>query len=856
MLGLSRFAGPGAAQTEDLGSLPASEQSLMSSHARYQPLPTGDDVNQGEVGSGKCLCTRSGPFNLLVGLVVCANAVFIGLEADLGLLGPTGPHWSGFEKDLRAVGVDGLGPNEIESELSQGIQADAAVKAKVQNALNSSLPKSINIQSDLELPAGAEQLRPAAYTLCEYGFVLFYLFEMLVRLCDLGCRDYCGSPWMPLDVGVCSTGVADLVLPFFLEGNGERLWLLPLFRVLRVLRLLKLFQVSQGLRIIGRSFMKAFSVVVLVGLVVLILDFGLAVILTSLVGQRAFLWAGEDRISIDAWFGSVGKTMQTLFSIQTLSGWDHIAAILGEVMPLSVLVPCLVLYMMLCCFAVIGLITSVIGDSFAAAQRRESKLCELGMQLRRCETTRAFAHLFASYARSNPSSISKPEFEAALSAAPVEKMLQQVDVVTSNQDLLRLYDELGQDPAFANNIKVEHLAEAATNLTGSAQAFSIFELKRSIQGMRFEIAARGDAAAKHAETHQESHKTTRQVVGQVGDVQKEMASIRQDITSLSLQVSAVMAKCEAQEQEKRDHGEAMSTINKKLAALSDQFAAQSATGLKIDAIASQLAVQSTMNGKVDALTVQLATQAMATAKIEALMEQVSAQLIGLHTSSSDKVQQMLQVEEPSLPAELRTSEPAAEPESSAMFSEFDILEANRQQHLLQAASEPAQPPSTQNVDNGATASSAAEQVAANAEDKDEDSAQAEAESAALIAELSKAAAAREHQMPLETLPEVQLSSTPSAAPEPASSAFLEMAGEPWAAAFDNAVQQQPQLQESWASFPDATGLGAPGSVPQSGSGAEPEQEAAADAPTGPTDLFKAFEGLEGTVPNSGAGSSS
>ncbi|CAJ1394092.1 unnamed protein product [Effrenium voratum] len=152
---------------------------------------------------------------------------------------------------------------------------------------------------------------------------------------------------------------------------------LPFLRLLRVLRLLKLFQICQPLRIIGRGVVKAFAVVVLVGMVVLVLNFGLSVILTTLVGQRSMLWADETTEDIATWFGSIGRSMQTLFTIQTLAGWDNIANVLGTVYPSTVVVPLIVLYMMVCVFAVVGLITSVISDSFMASQQRELKSREL-----------------------------------------------------------------------------------------------------------------------------------------------------------------------------------------------------------------------------------------------------------------------------------------------------------------------------------------------------------------------------------------------------------------------------------------------------------------------------------------------
>lgn len=90
---------------------------------------------------------------------------------------------------------------------------------------------------------------------------------MLLRLCDLGCRRYmCRYAWMPLDMAVVTTGLMDLSLPFFLDQEVERMSVLPFLRLLRVLRLLKLFQVCQPLRIVGRGVLKAFTVVLLVGL--------------------------------------------------------------------------------------------------------------------------------------------------------------------------------------------------------------------------------------------------------------------------------------------------------------------------------------------------------------------------------------------------------------------------------------------------------------------------------------------------------------------------------------------------------------------------------------------------------------
>ena len=47
---------------------------------------------------------------------------------------------------------------------------------------------------------------------------------------------------------------------------------------------------------------------------------------------RGVLLADEQGAEVVSWFGSIGRSMQTLFSIQTLSGWDPLAGIVAVAM--------------------------------------------------------------------------------------------------------------------------------------------------------------------------------------------------------------------------------------------------------------------------------------------------------------------------------------------------------------------------------------------------------------------------------------------------------------------------------------------------------------------------------------------
>ncbi|CAK8999191.1 unnamed protein product [Durusdinium trenchii] len=667
MQGLGRLA-----HSDDSPGPPASGSALLE-NSMYQPVPTSEYFDGMPSDEPRCWSTRGGLFNLVVGLVVCANAVLMAVEADLGLLGPTGPTWSGLETDLDSAHAVRKIQHGLESEIKYGINQDQVLKDSLQEKLNATLHKSIAFNSELSLPAGAGPLRFAAYTVCEYFFVLFFLCEMLLRLCDLGCRRYlCRYAWMPLDAAVVLTGLMDLSLPFFLDAEVERMSVLPFLRLLRVLRLLKLFQVCHPLRIIGRGVLKAFSVVILVGLVVLVLNFGLAIILTTLIGQRSALAETNSASQVNyhgqlvLWFGSIGRSMQTLFTIQTLAGWEHIATVLGNIYPSGIVVPMIVLYMMICCFAVVGLITSVISDSFVTAQQRDQKAREAAKDMKRGTASMELGRHFIDYGRTIPGFINRKELEAALQEPFVSQVLNSMEVPANKVDILKLFDKFNKEASFANRVQAEHMAEAVTSLGGGWRVSGFFDVKHQVMGVKNDVVLKAELAAKEAaDQRRELQELDRKTKSLQTEVSKEMSSLKNELSSVKAQISKVLVKMEEQanwlEQEKKERSASIAEIHEKINILPAHGTALAGITSKVELIESQVVAQSSLQGKIDALTLQVSSQAMVGGKVEALLSQVSAQLIALN--SDKKLEGLVTAEEGEL-LDLKPSEPAAEPESS------------------------------------------------------------------------------------------------------------------------------------------------------------------------------------------------
>lgn len=660
MQGLGRFAQH--TESEQSPGPPSSGVALIE-NTMYQPIPTSEYLDGMPNEEPRCFSTRGIIFNFIVGVVVCANAILMGVEADLGLLGPAGPTWTGLTTDLQSVHAVGA-KYGIESEIKSGITGDQIIKDNLAEKLNETLHKDIPINNVLSLPAGTGPLRFAAYTICEYFFVAFFLCEMLLRLCDMGCRNYlCRYAWTPLDMAVVTTGLMDLSLPFLLDAEVERMSVLPFLRLLRVLRLLKLFQVCQPLRIVGRGVIKAFAVVVLVGLVVLVVNFGLSIILTTLIGQRGVLLEDQLGSEVTDWFGSIGRSMQTLFTIQTLAGWDHIATTLSSIYPSSIVVPMIVLYMMICCFAVVGLITSVISDSFMASQQREQKSKEAARDLRRHAFTMELGKLFTEHGRSLPGFINRKELEAALHEAFVTQLLNTMEVPTNKTDILKLFDKMNKEASFAGRVQADHMAEAITSIGGGWRVSGFFDVKHQVIGVKNDVMVRAELAAKEAaDQRRELQDLDKKSKHLAMEVQKEVKGIHDELAVVKAQISKVLVKMEEQtkcfEQERRERTSGLANIQEKMDYLSTQTAALSGLSGKVDLIEAQVSSQSSLGGKMDALTVQVATQAMVGAKVEALMGQVSAQLISLN--SDKKLDDKFSLPE----TDFKTCEPAAEPESS------------------------------------------------------------------------------------------------------------------------------------------------------------------------------------------------
>jgi len=634
----------------ELQRMPSSVDAAGRPGFAYQPIDTGDGsvlLKRASSSSHQrvprahrgCIDTHGHAFNLVVGIVLCANAVFLCLEADLDLLsveslaqpwspggadislGPDGlpgghsKRWGGLESDMGLVGINGDQQADVEDGIQQGLKADQGIKATLQQEVKSMDIKDVNVQS----------LQSGAYNAVEFVFVAFFVLEFLFRLCDVGCGDYWRCPWSLVDVVVVVAGLVDLALPIMATVSTDSITE-QVLRLLRVLRILRLFRVCAALRTVGKAFVNALHAIMWIFALIAIINLICAIFLTTFLGQRAQLW-NEHAEQVYTWFGSIGRSMVTLSTIMTLSGWDHIAEVLVTRIPRLVVMSVIFAYILICGFTILGLVVGMINTTLISSQLEEDKRHAHRCQEKRAAFAGAFTDILATCEQSKNGYLSRDEFIVALECHPIVfTHLKTLDIDTSIDGLLHLYDRLSQDVSFDGAIEIVHLVEAMLHLSGAANALGVFDLKYHFIGLRRDHKKQvADVSRELGAKHEISAAATG---ARVDDLQHKVESMQRELSTVVKALSTIGERLEvkynAEEKDRGRQHQAIESTNSKLDGL---FAQLNST---LFSLTSRVATQSTVIEKVENLSKEVAAQAAVKDRIHAIAVELHAGQTSVH----------------------------------------------------------------------------------------------------------------------------------------------------------------------------------------------------------------------------------
>jgi voltage-gated sodium channel len=202
---------------------------------------------------------------------------------------------------------------------------------------------TLGLETYVEVMAQAGALLNALDTI----FLSIFVVEIVMRIIAHGPRFF-RDPWSVFDFVV--VGIA-------LVPAAEELTVLRALRILRALRLLTV--IPQMRRVVG-ALLAAVPGLSSIAVILLLLYYVFAVVATNLYGER-----------FPEWFGSLGKSMFTLFQVMTLEGWAEIAKQVGEVHPWSWIF--FVVYILVTTFTMLNLFIAIIVSTMESEHEAEQQ---------------------------------------------------------------------------------------------------------------------------------------------------------------------------------------------------------------------------------------------------------------------------------------------------------------------------------------------------------------------------------------------------------------------------------------------------------------------------------------------------
>lgn len=219
---------------------------------------------------------------------------------------------------------------------------------------------AIALAMDFGPPDDAPLEDKAGWLVLESLFTLCFLIEIPVRI-NWERWQWHRSVWNWLDVFLVACAVLDVWVLTFLDAGGslQVITVLRIMRLVRLVRMVKLVKKLQGLYCIIMALVHAFrSMLFLIAM----LFFGVllfSIFATIIIGRNSqFKHVQIHEDSVYERFGTVSRSMYSLFELMTLEGWEQVARPL--VMEQPVMIFFIGIFLLIFTFGMLNMIVALV----------------------------------------------------------------------------------------------------------------------------------------------------------------------------------------------------------------------------------------------------------------------------------------------------------------------------------------------------------------------------------------------------------------------------------------------------------------------------------------------------------------
>jgi voltage-gated sodium channel len=369
---------------------------------------------------------------------------------------------------------------------------------------------AIGIETDSRDPYNTDM----RWDIVEWCFLFIFTVEMLLRMRQYKFK-YFSDGWNVFDFILVSSGYVSLFLMRVLktsDGGDSVVGMLTTLRTVRLLRLcrvLRLFRFFKELWILAQGIIQATRALGWVMVLLVMVLFICAIFMTRTLGQDPdtlreiegdkcnYLDSEEemsDACRINEYFGSVLRSMLTLFIVMTLEGWPDIARVTMAHYHWS-LALVFVAFIMVVNITLLNLVTGIIVENVLTISRQD-ELEKLNLQQKeRQNRLKTLENVFRMADIDNSGDVSKAEFENSIQDKEVINQLMSIDItVLDAEDLFQILDVDG-----SGSISLTEFIEGFSRVKGPALAKHLlklhYDLQKQMKNLGKEVLSLGDAGA-------------------------------------------------------------------------------------------------------------------------------------------------------------------------------------------------------------------------------------------------------------------------------------------------------------------------------------------------------------------------
>jgi len=296
-----------------------------------------------------------------------------------------------------------------------------------------------------------------------------------------------GNLWNLMDLflllmSITSTWILALLVP----SAGATLNVLStsirLIRILTVGRLIKIFISSNSLWLIVSGFVDAIRTLFWVSILVIFILYACAVFVTITIGQDPLTYEPYKIFSggwdYQEYFGSVPRSMLTLFQIITFDDWANgIARHVMSNQPAMAIF--FILFILITSYGILNVVVGIIVERTLASAKVNEERSQRNQEKERTRVLHDLREIFEFADKDKSGALTIDEFRSALRQPEVERKLKVIDLPVSDAE--ELFNVLDGDGS--GELSVEEFIGGCIRLKGPAKSKDLLAVQVCIKSL-------------------------------------------------------------------------------------------------------------------------------------------------------------------------------------------------------------------------------------------------------------------------------------------------------------------------------------------------------------------------------------